>query len=298
VVIATKNRKDDLRNAVASALKQTAPVEVIVLDDGSTDGTSELVRQQFPQVRLHRSDTSQGYIVQRNRGAELASTPIIFSLDDDAAFPSPRTVEQTLAEFDHSRVGAVAIPYIDVNKPPVLQRRALVPGEIIAVTNYIGCAHAVRRDLFLKLGGYHEYLFHQCEEPDYCLRQLGAGYITRLGSADPIHHFESPRRDTARLFIYNARNNLLNAWYNVPMPYLPVHWCGTLLKLIWFQGIRRKHPIWLLRGVLQAFGAIWHERGKRRPVPGSVYRLSRRIVRNGGLPVDQAEPALPIPVPV
>ena len=43
VVIATRNRKNELRRAIASVVRQTDPVEVIVIDDGSTDGTSEMV---------------------------------------------------------------------------------------------------------------------------------------------------------------------------------------------------------------------------------------------------------------
>ena len=55
IVITTKNRKESLRRAIASAVMQTIPVEIIVIDDGSTDGTSEMVTSEFPQVRLERA---------------------------------------------------------------------------------------------------------------------------------------------------------------------------------------------------------------------------------------------------
>src|SRR5947209_3991622 len=89
VVIVTKNRKSQLAVALESALRQSADPEVVVIDDGSTDGTAELVRTRFPQARLERSETSQGCVVQRNRGARLASGSVVFSIDDDAAFSAP-----------------------------------------------------------------------------------------------------------------------------------------------------------------------------------------------------------------
>ena len=116
VVITTRNRKDSLRTALQSVLTQTAKPEVLVIDDASTDGTAEMVRGEFPTVRLDQSPQALGLIVQRNRGASLANGDIIFSIDDDAAFSTPHVIEQTLAEFEHDRVGAVAIPFINVNK--------------------------------------------------------------------------------------------------------------------------------------------------------------------------------------
>src|SRR5215204_4542729 len=116
VLITSKNRKEELRVAIASALEQTAKPEVLVIDDGSTDGTSDLVRTEFAQVNLHRFEQSEGLIVQRNRGAELAAGEFVLSMDDDAIFSSPHVVEQTLADFDHPGIGAVAIPFINVRQ--------------------------------------------------------------------------------------------------------------------------------------------------------------------------------------
>ena len=71
VLITTKDRKDDLARAIGSVVEQTAPVELIVVDDGSTDGTSELVRERFPDATLIRNEQPLGIIEARNRD-ELA----------------------------------------------------------------------------------------------------------------------------------------------------------------------------------------------------------------------------------
>lgn len=294
VVITTKNRKEELRNAIASALAQTAQPEVLVIDDASTDGTHELVAREFPQVRLDRSELSLGLIRQRNRAARLARSPILFSIDDDAAFSSETIVEQTLREFAHPRVGAVAIPFIDVKKSPDTHHRAPRADGIYARYDYIGTAHAIRRDLFLGLSGYRDILIHQSEEEDYCVRLLNAGYITRAGNADPIHHFESPKRSLARMDFYGARNKVLYAWHNVPLPHLVKHLAATTLM----TAVYARQPgrcLTRLRGVAGAYAAVCSGRTKRQPVATRIYQLSRKLKLNGPVPLAEIEKDLPSP---
>ncbi len=261
VIISTKNRKEELRKTVASAISQSARPEVLVFDDGSTDGTSNLIRSEFPGVKLHRFDTSEGYITRRNQGAKLATAPFVFSIDDDAIFSTPHVVEQTLADFDDPRVAAVAIPFINVNQDAVLRQSAGDSSQIQVAPAYIGTAHALRREPFLQLGGYQGALVHQGEEDDFCARLYDAGYVVRLGRAEPIHHFESPNRNWGRMTYYGQRNNILYAWQNVPMPDVLVHLPATSLKgLIFGVKVRR---FWLtVKGQSVALGQIVAENSR------------------------------------
>lgn len=276
VVITTHNRRDDLARAVQSALDQRgADVEVIVIDDGSTDGTSEMIRTKFPQVMLHRHEISTGYIVGRNFAATLTTAPIIFSIDDDAAFVSPHTVAQTLAEFNTPRIGAVAIPFADVNRSSAVKQRA--PGEGVWVTHtFIGTAHALRRQLFLDLGGYREMLYHQGEEIDYCLRMLDVGYFVRLGNADPIEHYESPRRDITRMSLFGRRNDVLFAWHNAPSPLR--YMLGTTVKGL-LHGVKVGRPLLMLQGLLRGLAACGET--NRKPVRSKTWATHRQLKRRG-----------------
>jgi glycosyltransferase involved in cell wall biosynthesis len=290
IVITTRNRRDDLKNAIVSALAQKLEggVETIVIDDGSTDGTAQWVRAEFPQVALHRFEESKGLVVRRNEGARLARGEIIFSIDDDAIFTSPHTVKQTLREFDSPRVGAVAIPYIEPHKSSITQQQA-PPGNIVFIKDaFIGTAHAVRKDLFLSLGGYREFLVHQGEERDFCIRMLAAGCVVRLGRADVIHHMESPRRDYQRIDFYGRRNDILFAWYNVPWPYFPLHLAGTILN--GFISIARTgRPASMLRGMASGLVECFRRWPERRPVSLAVYTLNRLLKKKGPFPLDQIE---------
>lgn len=88
IVIPTYNRKDLLRRCLAAATNQNYPeYEVIVVDDGSTDGTGEMVRREFPQVCYIRQEPNRGPAAARNRGIEAATGEIVAFTDDDCLVP-------------------------------------------------------------------------------------------------------------------------------------------------------------------------------------------------------------------
>ena len=83
VVIPSYNRKHTLERALQSVFEQTSPVdEVILVDDGSTDGSSDMVRQRFPQVTVI-NQPNQGVSAARNRGIVAAQFEWIALLDSN-----------------------------------------------------------------------------------------------------------------------------------------------------------------------------------------------------------------------
>jgi len=290
-VIPTRNRLGELRNLLRSVLRQTVPVEIHVMDDGE-DTAGEALCREFPQICYHRLAAGRGPAFQRNRGTELASGDIIFAVDDDTLFVSPHTVAQTIAEFDHPCVGAVAIPYINVRQDQIVRQRAPAADSVYVGHAFVGAAHAIRRDVFLKCGGYREHFFYMGEEGDLCLRMLQAGYVTRLGNADAIHHLESPSRVLARASFCGRRNDILFAWHNVPLAFLPLHLLGTTIN-----GLRSaagaKNPLRMIQGTLAGYLACLRFWGARVPVTSSVYRLHRRLKKREARRLEEIEPCLP-----
>lgn len=267
--------------ALRSALQQAGQPEVLVLDDGSTDGTAAMVRGEFPSAVLHRFDESKGYIVRRNEGARLAHGEVIFSMDDDAAFSTADVVEQTLRDFSDPRIGAVAIPYTEPNKDNVLRQSAPSQDAVWVTNTFIGTAHALRRDLFLKLGGYRENLVHQGEESDFCIRMLEAGCFVRLGNSPPIIHYESPKRDCQRMDYYGRRNDVLFHWQNTPIPellwQLPATMAGGVVCAA--RVGRWSH---MLRGMCAGF--LEAVKGcERNPVSRKTSRFFKHLKRSNGV---------------
>jgi glycosyltransferase involved in cell wall biosynthesis len=291
VVITTKNRKDDLRRALSSACTQSCAVEVIVVDDASSDGTSDLVRHEFPRARLVRSESSQGCIVQRNEAAKISRAPFLFSIDDDAEFSSNDVVRQTIANFVDAKIGAVAIPCIEVNRGELLHQRSPDPNRIYVTDRFVGTAYAVRKDVFLNLDGFRGFFVHQGEESDFCTRLLDSGYVVRLGTADPIKHYESPRRVLDRMDFYGRRNDVLYAWCNVPFLWLVPHLLGTTLHGVVF-GIKVGRIKMMLRGLSSGYRDCFRYWWQRKPVARRSYRLFRFLRHNSAMPLEKIEDSL------
>jgi glycosyltransferase involved in cell wall biosynthesis len=275
VVIVTKDRVDQLQTAVASAVAQRGPVDVLVIDDGSSDDTTERIRARFPEVAVHRRDASAGLVARRNEAAELATGDVLVSIDDDARFSTPDVVAQTLRDFADPRVGAVAVPYVEAAQGPEVRQRAPEDDGVWTTASFRGTAYAVRRELFLALGAFRAEIVHQGEEPDFAVRLLDAGRAIRLGRAEPIIHEESPNRNMWRMTHYGRRNELLLCWTRYPRGWALVHQAKFLAR-----GVRAGHRVGEWRATFSGLAAglaiCWRYRHERRPVStAAMWRLHR-----------------------
>ena len=278
VAIATRNRCEEVMRAVASALAQTADVEVIVVDDASDDGTAERLREAFPEIEVIESPHSVGSLIHRNTMFARARSPVIISLDDDAELVSPRTIEQTLAEFDDPRIAAVGIPFFDAPAPTRLLQRATPDAGCVITDSFLGCVAALRRDAFLAVEGYDTTLHHSGEEPDLCARLLKRGWVVRLGSADVAIHHRSARRSTAFAARYATRNQLRFPLTHAPMPAGLTDLVAALL-IAGLRAIVRRHPGAVAAGVREGLSGL--RAIAREPMSAELYAVWRRLAREG-----------------
>ena len=169
--ITTKDRWIDLEGTLTVlSCKGFSALETIVIDDGSSRAAPPTLLERFPWVRFERSDRSYGLIAQRNRLARMIRSAYYLSLDDDS-FPAAGDLGKAV-QFLEDKLDTLGLGFSIVLRDEALPSSARTPAP---VRYYIGCAHLLKRELFLHLGGYAEN-WHYGEEPEFCLRALHKGY--------------------------------------------------------------------------------------------------------------------------
>jgi cellulose synthase/poly-beta-1,6-N-acetylglucosamine synthase-like glycosyltransferase len=161
-------------------------LEVIVLDDGSADGTSEEVRKHFadePRVRLFTFENG-GKARALNRGLQYASGEVVVALDADTLFP-PATIGRLVRWFADPGIGAVAGNALVGNRLNIvtrwqaleyvtaqnLERRALA--ALGAVTVVPGAVGAWRRSALDALGGYPDDTLAEDQDMTIAVQRAG-----------------------------------------------------------------------------------------------------------------------------
>jgi GT2 family glycosyltransferase len=224
VVIATRDRCAELRHTLGqlSALPEQPPV--VVVDNGSTDGTPVMVRREFPGAELVALRHNHG-AVARNLGARRAPTRYVALTDDDSWW-APGSLATAARVLDASpRVGLVAArvlvgPRLAVDPANDLMAASPLPAAGLPgprVLGFLGCGAVLRRDAFLTAGGFSRLLFIGGEEQLLAYDLAADGWAACYLPAVVAHHHPSARRDPATRGVQLARNRVLVAWLRRPV---------------------------------------------------------------------------------
>ena len=267
VGITTRDRPVALRRCIES-LRHIAHLrpEVIVFDDASIAPAESQLRDTAG-IRFIRDEGRIGYIAGRNALVRAASAPAVLLMDDDALLLDARAVESALGVLGRDEtIAAVAFAQAEHDGTPWPEpMQPARVGHAARVPSFIGFAHLLRRDTFLRLGGYRERFRCYGEEKDYALRLLDAGYsVVYLPDARIVHHPDPAGRDGQRYLRFVTRNDCLNALYNEPLSRLV--WMLPARMFLYFR-MRRHWRIrdpwgwaWIARDVASNLGAVLKER--------------------------------------
>jgi len=221
ISIATKNRWEDVEYTLDHLKAQGLDsLETILLDDGSPTPAPSHFAAKFPWVKFVRYETSQGQSRQRNRIAEMLSTPFVLQLDDDSS-PIAGDLGKAVAWMnDHPQVCSLAfrISFRDEKISPDLAPSAPFPAKF-----FVGCATLLKKDLFHALGGYEGRFGYAAEESDFCFRAIQQGYeIYAYHDVVIEHRVSKAERPAGKRTQEIIRNSMLMClwYYPFPMSYM------------------------------------------------------------------------------
>lgn len=220
VVIVNWNVRDLLRRCLETIVAAQSPVvEVIVVDNASSDGSAEMVHTAFPRATLIANADNRGFPAANNQGLAAARGRFVMILNPDTEIVGDALARMVAYLDAHPEAGALGPQLVNPDgsiqsshrrfptfatalfestwlqgiAPRHLLRRFYMddtPADTTHEVDWVtGACIAVRRGVLDRVGGFDEGFFMYSEELDWCKRIKSAGWkIVYLPEAKVIHH--------------------------------------------------------------------------------------------------------------
>jgi GT2 family glycosyltransferase len=227
VLIVNWNGREHLEACLAALRAQNyRDHEVILVDNASSDGSVDFVRERFPEVRVLETGTNLGYAGGNNRGLELARGRYVAVLNADTEV-APTWLAELIAAIERARRATPERPVIVTSKvlmfDPALRDEVNTCGNAIHLSGLTfcrglgqpsaefladepvpaisGCAFAARREVFDQIGLFDAALFMSMEDTDLSLRAQLAGVECLLAAKSVVFHKYDLRLHPGKLFL-------------------------------------------------------------------------------------------------
>jgi GT2 family glycosyltransferase len=271
VVMATSDRRRQVLASLAHLSRLPDAPPIILVDNGSRDGTAGAVRRAFPAVDVVRLSENRG-APARTVGVERASTPYVAFSDDDSWW-APGALDRAADVFEaNHRLGLVAARVVvgpDERPDPVCSAMATsplpadgLPGP--QVLGFLACGSIVRRHAYLEAGGFDHVIFFFGEETLLAVDLARAGWQAAYVHGVVAHHHPAGPRDGRGRRRLQARNRLLTTWMCRPP--------GVALRSTAAMAVAARRDQDLRNGLVDAARAFPAAMARRRAVHPEVER--------------------------
>ena len=279
VIIPNYNGKHFMKQCLDSINIQKCSVEVIVVDNASTDGSQDYIKTSYPGVDLIENKENLGFAAAVNQGIKASTADFVFLMNNDVVLELD-CIKNLLNCIDgDEKIFAVSSKMLQYNDKSVIDdagdeytilgwTKKVGNGESADRFNsareiFSACAGAAlyRRKIFDIIGFFDENFFAYMEDVDISYRARIYGYICMYCPQAVVYHVGSATSGSK----YNsfkislaARNNVYVPYKNMPLPQLAVNiiflLIGFSIKYIFFQ--RKGHGKDYIKGLKEGFNSL------------------------------------------
>ncbi|HET6873842.1 MAG TPA: glycosyltransferase family A protein [Acidimicrobiales bacterium] len=190
VIVRAKDKAATLEATIASLREQTVPVEVVVVDSGSTDGSLDIAHRQADVVaEIDASSFTFGHSL--NVGASASSGPVLFALSAHCRAERPDWIERSLRHYERPTVAGTCGLTRSPDHSPLDSARVITPADVLANPHWGFSNHASS----WRRAAWEERPFdanlRSCEDKDWMWRSMAAGWEF---VADPDLAVATPHR--------------------------------------------------------------------------------------------------------
>lgn len=245
VIILNWNGAEMLRRFLPSVVEHSPEAEVVVADNGSTDNSLEILREEFPGVKTIAFSENYGFAEGYNKALAQTETPYALLLNSDVevtpgwlrplldfmeSHPEAAACQPKILNCNHREffeyagacggyLDSLGYPYCRGRVMGVVERdEGQYDGEPVSVFWATGAAMLIRTDIYNKVRGLDARFFAHQEEIDLCWRLRSRGYGVWCVSESKVYHLGGATLDKSnpRKTFLNFRNNLLMIYKNLP----------------------------------------------------------------------------------
>jgi GT2 family glycosyltransferase len=278
IITVGTNEKHWLKPCLESVYSQTRGVtfEVIVVDNASKDGTSEMLASEFPQVKIVRNDHNLGFAAANNKAIRLSAGKMVLLLNPDTVVLDGAIQKTITFMKNHPKAGLVGckLKYPDGRFQPtayafptlwnmfveaiflykLFPKTKIFGGYHLTYLDYnkdvqvdwlIGAYFLIQREVIERVGILDEQFFMYTEDTDFCYRIKKAGYEVWFTSGAEITHFYGGISGiTRRVVIWTHRSQILfyQKHYGTPQ--------RQLLYLIKLLNLLLRVPWYIIEGIV------------------------------------------------
>lgn len=213
VIIVTYNAMQWIAKCIQSAMKSDIPLDILVIDNMSTDGTFKYIKETYPSIKFIQNKANLGFGAANNIGLQYAldnNYPYVYLLNQDA-WIKPDTIHLLIkANMGAPQYGILSPMQMQSNENEldknfnIVLSNATQTGALIPVKNVMAAHWLISRKCLLEVGGFSPTFHHYGEDDNYCDRTRQKGFKIGIVTKAIAVHDRSNRTSNAHQKLYES----------------------------------------------------------------------------------------------